>query len=521
MSRLYDTAEPSLVDEELLQKAVEEQGPQDQAGQIAKEEGIQYDEVCQLRLDYKNILKIDHLWQFTSLTKLQLDNNIIEKIEGLGRLTNLKWLDLSFNNIEGIEGLDSLVKLEDLSLYNNRISVIENMDTLLNLHVLSIGNNFLAQLENVIYLRKFKNLRTLNLAGNPICKEDRYKIFVAAYLPELVYLDFRLLDEQTREQAFGKYQYAIEEMRHNEAQERRAMDARQEQEDELQLHRNAFVELLNGPYLFDSMYADDAEAAKLAYLPGVSVLLETYKSHLVALCVQVFEIGLAQRSRREDEVKSFFDCSREAVDDNQQRAAQIAADFEKARRQVMSEMQQATDTRLLEAQLNHCSEEINQLCDSLMTQELQLVDQLEDIMKDFERNISDMVAGFIEVVQGIFAQCRDLENHHHEKLLEIAVATLERVAKNELEEDMPDDVRMLFVDKDTVINAVSASHDTHLLKIDNREDELMTRCNSWMSALMKSVQDEEVKRNRKRISEIHNYIDYVRDQLDEMQHEHH
>lgn len=54
MSRLYDTAEPSLVDEELLQKAVEEQGPQDQAGQIAKEEGMQYDEVCQLRLDYKS-----------------------------------------------------------------------------------------------------------------------------------------------------------------------------------------------------------------------------------------------------------------------------------------------------------------------------------------------------------------------------------------------------------------------------------------------------------------------------------
>uniref|UniRef100_A0A8C7JA46 Dynein regulatory complex subunit 3 n=1 Tax=Oncorhynchus kisutch TaxID=8019 RepID=A0A8C7JA46_ONCKI len=492
MSRLYDTAEPSLVDEELLQKAVEEQGPQDQAGQIAKEEGMQYDEVSQLRLDYKNILKIDHLWQFTSLTKLQLDNNIIEKIEGLGRLTNLKWLDLSFNNIEGIEGLDTLVKLEDLSLCNNRISVIENMDTLLNLHVLSIGNNFLAQLENVIYLRKFKNLRTLNLAGNPICKEDRYKIFVAAYLPELVYLDFRLLDEQTREQAFGKYQYAIEEMRHNEAQERRAMDARQEQEDELQLHRDAFVELLNGPYLFDSMYADDAEAAKLAYLPGVSVLLETYpspySSHLVALCVQVFEIGLAQRGRREDEVKSFFDCSREAVDDNQQRAAQIAADFEKARRQVRH----------------------GTVAFKVMSRR----DAANDIIKDFERNISDMVAGFIEV-------CRDLENHHHEKLLEIAVATLERVAKNELEEDMPDDVRMLFVDKDTVINAVSASHDTHLMKIDNREDELMTSCNSWMSALMKSVQDEEVKRNRKRISEIHNYIDYVRDQLDEMQHEHH
>uniref|UniRef100_A0A673WW02 Dynein regulatory complex subunit 3 n=1 Tax=Salmo trutta TaxID=8032 RepID=A0A673WW02_SALTR len=490
---------PSLVDEELLQKAVEEQGPQDQAGQIAKEEGIQYDEVCQLRLDYKNILKIDHLWQFTSLTKLQLDNNIIEKIGApsliqgyYGLMINIIFLsisssplDLSFNNNEEIEGLDSLVKLEDLSLYNNRISVIENMDTLLNLHVLSIGNNFLAQLENVIYLRKFKNLRTLNLAGNPICKEDRYKIFVAAYLPELVYLDFRLLDEQTREQAFGKYQYAIEEMRHNETQERRAMDARQEQEDELQLHRDAFVELLNGPYLFDSMYADDAEAAKLAYLPGVSLLLETYPSPYSVLTV--FEIGLAQRSRGEDEVKSFFDCSREAVYDNQQRAAQIAADFEKARRQV---------------------------CHGTVAFTVMSRRDAANVKVTSKRAYPSSVGeNFC-----IFANnnCRDLENHHHEKLLEIAVATLERVAKNELEEDMPDDVRMLFVDKDTVINAVSASHDTHLLKIDNREDELMMRCNSWMSALMKSVQDEEVKRNRKLISEIHNYIDYVRDHLDEI-----
>ncbi|KAL0993113.1 hypothetical protein UPYG_G00103370 [Umbra pygmaea] len=276
MSRLYNTKQPSVMDEEMLQKAVEEQGPQDQAGQIAKQEGIQYDEVCQLRLDYRSIKKIDHLWQFTSLTKLQLDNNMIERIEGLECLTNLKWLDLSFNNIEVIDGLNSLVKLEDLSLYNNRISVIENIDTLLNLHILSIGNNVLDQLENVIYLRKFKNLRTLNLAGNPICKEGHYRLFVSAYLPDLVYLDYMLLDEQTQEQAYVKYQDATEQMCQNETQERNEMEANKEQEEELQLHRDAFVELLNGPYLFDSMYADDADAAMLSNLPGVTDLQETY-----------------------------------------------------------------------------------------------------------------------------------------------------------------------------------------------------------------------------------------------------
>lgn len=39
------------------------------------------------------------------------------------------------------------------------------------------------------------------------------------------------------------------------------------------------------------------------------------------------------------------------------------------------------------------------------------------------------------------AQCRDLENHHHEKLLEIAISALEKTVKGELEEDLPDEVR--------------------------------------------------------------------------------
>lgn len=44
-----------------------------------------------------------------------------------------------------------------------------------------------------------------------------------------------------------------------------------------------------------------------------------------------------------------------------------------------------------------------------------------------------------------FAQCRDLEDNYHEKVWEIAVATLENVAKDHLEVDMPDDVKMVSV----------------------------------------------------------------------------
>lgn len=115
------------------------------------------------------------------------------------------------------------------------------------------------------------------------------------------------------------------------------------------------------------------------------------------------------------------------------------------------------------------------------------------------------------------AQCRDLENHHHEKLLEIAINTLEKIVKSEMDEDMPDEVRMLFVDKDTIVNAVNASHDAHLLKIDNREDDIVTKANSWASVLIEKVHKSEIDRNRHRVMEINQYIDHLHEELDSME----
>lgn len=145
----YTTIEPTVIDDDIIRKAVNDQVSPDIA-EIARREGIEFQSVHALRLDYKNILKIDNLWAFENLTRLQLDNNIIERIENLGFLVNLTWLDLSFNNITVIEGLEGLTKLTDLTLFNNRISRIEGLDDLVGtLNVLSIGNNNLTILEDV------------------------------------------------------------------------------------------------------------------------------------------------------------------------------------------------------------------------------------------------------------------------------------------------------------------------------------------------------------------------------------
>jgi len=74
-----------------------------------------------------------------------------------------------------------------------------------------------------------------------------------------------------------------------------------------------------------------------------------------------------------------------------------------------------------------------------------------------------------------------------------------------------------MVDKDTVINAVTSSHDIHLLKIDNREDDIYTRINAWMKGLIESIHDEEeVQRNRARIAEITHFIDHLREEVENL-----
>ena len=66
---------------------------------------------------------------------------------------------------------------------------------------------------------------------------------------------------------------------------------------------------------------------------------------------------------------------------------------------------------------------------------------LKDVSKDFERNMDDMVTSFREFNQGMMTQGRDLENMHHERLLEIAISVLEKVVKNELDDEISDDLR--------------------------------------------------------------------------------
>ncbi|CAG4946979.1 unnamed protein product [Parnassius apollo] len=140
---IHPDIEPGVIDNAMLTRCILEHGPKEEAGRLFAEEGVHLDETQTVRLEFQNILRIDHLWMLKSLRKLTLAHNLIEKIENLEQLTGLNELDLSFNKIEKIENLDALVNLEVLTLFHNKIRKLENMEKLNKLLVFSIGDNLI------------------------------------------------------------------------------------------------------------------------------------------------------------------------------------------------------------------------------------------------------------------------------------------------------------------------------------------------------------------------------------------
>ncbi|NXI15010.1 DRC3 protein, partial [Irena cyanogastra] len=480
MSQFIKNIEPNIIDDEMLQKAIEDKCPED-LGDIAREESINVKVVTELQFSFKNILQIANLWPLENLTKLQLDNNVIEKIEGLESLVHLVWLDLSFNNIEVIEGLDTLVKLQDLSLYNNRISKIEHMDTLQELQIFSIGKNNLTVLEDVIYLRRLKSLRTLNLSGNPFCSEEHYRLFVVAYLPSLVYLDFKLVRNST-----VRFLHSLTGKSGNSILQSLcfvALGAGSLQKSGSQKHTTAFVEYLDGSLLFDSLYAEDREAAKLASLPEVGDLLQAYPSWFVLVSGNLYNYGLEEYEKREAEVSKFYKRFHEILAVNQQESQRIISDFESRNQRRLDELSQAGSSEIAESKRAQGKEDIHQLWDALMTLEALVSNDLEELLQNFKRSIDVIASTFTENIQGIYpfhrSQCRDLENEHHKKVMKIAIATQKKVDKYEIEEDFPDDLLRLFEDKNTIVNIINTSHSIRLRKIDKRESDMLCNTYQW------------------------------------------
>ena len=71
------------------------------------------------------------------------------------------------------------------------------------------GRNNISSFDNVMYLRQFKKLRLVNLAGNPIAAASDYRSYVLSHIKDLTYLDYRRVNAADVAAAMEQHQVSI------------------------------------------------------------------------------------------------------------------------------------------------------------------------------------------------------------------------------------------------------------------------------------------------------------------------
>lgn len=64
------------------------------------------------------------------------------------------------------------------------------------------------------------------------------------------------------------------------------------------------------------MFAEDPEAVKMAALPEMGDLIALYKEKYIAICQDIFELGLKEHAKREEEIACFYSSIDDAIQDN-------------------------------------------------------------------------------------------------------------------------------------------------------------------------------------------------------------
>lgn len=507
---------PGVINTDMIRKAVSRMIQDEVPGvKFDEKEGYEIHEITVLYLEYLEILRIDHLWIMPALTILKLTGNLISKIENLETLVHLVDLNLSFNRIEAIENLDKLTKLRHLSLFSNLITEIKNLNHLNELEILTIGRNKIENKGDILHFRNM-NLFSLNMADNPCANAQGFREYVAAYMPRLEYYEYIRISEEERERGRLKYLIDLETLERDEANEDKDKQFERAQMEKEDMYARAFVESFDSNQLYEAMMAADPNSQALLLI-GEEIVdsFDKFKENIGIATSAIFTLGLEQLKLREKEIEMYHQSVQQAADKSKEKQRRILEMFMENKSGILVEMVGIWDDgsgETMKASIDVTMDKASILClkvkRELLTLEMTLSEQLQEVFSVFERSLTDMINSFVETSQGFFTTMREHETVLGEHLSDQAGRFLMQLSvRGEEVISLPVPLRLIMLDKESLNTTLASSHDIYLQTIDSREDRLMNRARLWLQKLCQEVEQEETTRFRTRISEIANFLE--------------
>jgi ribonuclease D len=108
---------------------------------------------------------------------------------------------------------------------------------------------------------------------------------------------------------------------------------------------------------------------------------------------------LKQQASKEEEIKQFTSCLRFAKRENDEVAIKLLNELNHKKKGFIKIIQNSREPKEIEDAVTALKKSIDDVSDFLMRQEMNLVEQVEDIIKEFERNYNELCTGTTEISQ--------------------------------------------------------------------------------------------------------------------------
>jgi hypothetical protein len=351
---------------------------------------------------------------------------------------------------------------------------------------------------------------------NPICKLDNYNMHVLAYLPQLKYRDYMLLDKKEQKTAEETYQMdelaELKEAELNKATELKAKD------DKKALLERLKLSFLDGTEdLFDELFnEEEEEKCHLNFLTCYQGLKDDYKEQLDKTAVGSYmkslrETLLEKNAIRQKRVTSFEKAVGTAETEAEDEAKLLVKRFRSRKKHAFQQVKVGGGQVKTDDLVRTLYEQLDDLQKQLMAGETQVQEALEDALTKFEVQMAEIIKLMQDRTNDFF---RELEGHEKQFATQLTEGM-----QNEFETQQGADLLNVEGDgkqmpnRDDMLQALQNFTEMHATLLANREDQMIAQMREWKDTFFERNRDRQYHRNRRRVEEITQIIENAKEEI--------
>jgi len=354
------------------------------------------------------------------------------------------------------------------------------------------------------------------MEGNPICKLENYNYHVLAYLPQLKYRDYMLLDKKEQKTAEETYQVDdLTELKEQEMHKANELKAAAEKKATLERLKLSFLDGTED--LFDELFsAEDEEKYHLPMLQCYQNLKDEYKDALDrnnqgSMMKSLRDTLLEKNAIRQKRVTSFEKAVAIAEKEAEDESKMLVKKFRSRKKQAFAQVKSGQGGVRADDLARELQDQLEELKTALMSGETQVQEALEDALTKFEVQMADIIKWMQERTADFF---RELEGHEKGFANQLTEGM-----QNEFETQQGQD--MLHAEgegkqmpnRDDMLQALQNFTEMHANLLANREDQMLSQMREWQTSFFDRNRELQYKRNRGRIEEITQIIETAKEEI--------